>query len=247
MRHLFIILIFISKMAFGEGQVVASGTVPDEASKSGILAQLHQLYGQGNVVDLIEIGTVVMPANWNNYVKKLINPSLKQVKHGQLKIDGNSVSINGEVINELQRQQMASDIATNLDSNYTLLNELRVIESKQNIIDSTLHNRIIEFESGKATFTPKGKALLDELTVPLLGMNYQKLVVVGHTDNRGLRIKNIDLSQARADAVKLYLANKGIVAEKIDASGKGPDIPVADNATSEGRARNRRIEFRIVQ
>jgi OOP family OmpA-OmpF porin len=50
---------------------------------------------------------------------------------------------------------------------------------------------------------------------------------------------------ARAQAVKSYLVNRGLVAERIATSGMGPDQPVADNATEAGRARNRRIEFRV--
>lgn len=250
MRYLCMILIFIANTTFAasSAKIVVSGTVPDEASKAGILAQLRQLYGAEQVIDQIEIGSVVLPANWNSYVQKLINPKLKLVRHGQLKVDGNIVNINGEVKNELQRQEIASDIATQLNSTYTVHNGLRVSElSEQNQIDITLKNRIIEFDSGKATLKPIGAAILNELSVPLLKMSFQQLEVVGHTDSLGLRINNIALSKDRAETVKAYLSNKGVIASKINTSGKGPDMPIASNDTAEGRARNRRIEFRILQ
>jgi OOP family OmpA-OmpF porin len=240
-------LVFMANTAFG--QVIVTGKVPDETSKAGILAPLHLLYGANNVIDQIEIAPVVLPANWNNYVQKLINPKLKQVSHGQLKIDGTTVFITGEVQNELQRQQMASDIATQLDDKYTLHNGLTVAlqkQTEQQVIDTTLGKRIVEFDTGKASLTTKGSAILDELSAPLAKMNYQKLMVIGHTDSVGLRSNNLSLSEARAEVVKSYLQNKGINASKIEATGKGPDVPVASNANPEGRARNRRIEFRIV-
>lgn len=229
------------------GQVVVTGTVPDESSKATILAKLRALYGQDMVTDQITIGSVVLPANWNNSVQKIISPDLKQISRGQLKIDGTNVSVTGEVGNEAQRQQITSNIATGLTSSYTVNNGLRVVASEQGILDATLGNRIIEFETGKASLTSSGKAILDELAVPLIKLKGKKLEVIGHTDNQGLRSSNVALSAARAEAVKAYLASKGVMEDNINTSGLGPDRPVASNDTVEGRARNRRIEFRVAQ
>lgn len=229
------------------GQVVVTGTVPDESSKAAILAKLRALYGQDMVTDQITIGSVVLPANWNNSVQKIISPDLKQISRGQLKIDGTNVSVTGEVGNEAQRQQITSNIATGLTSSYTVNNGLRVVASEQGMLDATLGNRIIEFETGKASLTSSGKAILDELAVPLIKLKGKKLEVIGHTDNQGLRSSNVALSTARAEAVKAYLASKGVIEDNINTSGLGPDRPVASNDTVEGRARNRRIEFRVAQ
>jgi outer membrane protein OmpA-like peptidoglycan-associated protein len=64
--------------------------------------------------------------------------------------------------------------------------------------------------------------------------------VVGHSDNVGPRADNIKLAQDRADFAKAYLAKNGIVASKINASSKGPDLPAESNATEAGRSKNRR-------
>lgn len=229
------------------GQVLISGTVPDEASKAAILARVRELYGAENVVDQIAVGAVMLPANWNTYVQKMISPNLKLISKGQLKIDGSSVSVRGEVSNEAQRQQIASEMATNLNPTYIINNGLRVSASEQNVLDSTLGNRIVEFDTGRATLTPAGQAILDELAIPLLKLKNKKLEVIGNTDNQGLRASNLALSNARAETVKSYLSSKGIIAESMSSLGQGPDRPVASNDTAEGRARNRRIEFRIAQ
>lgn len=65
-------------------------------------------------------------------------------------------------------------------------------------------------------------------------------IVVGHTDNTGQRETNIQLGQERADFAKAYLMRNGISESKINATSKGPDEPIATNATEEGRAQNRR-------
>jgi OOP family OmpA-OmpF porin len=229
------------------GQVVASGTVADEASKTAVLAKLREVYGADKVLDQITVGQVTTPANWSDYVQKLITPDLKQVSRGQLKIDGTTVSVRGEVANEAQRQGIASAFATRLNPTYTVTNGLRVSAADQGVLDRTLANRIVEFESGQAVLTPTGKAILDEMGSAMLKLKGQKVEIIGHTDNVGLRASNQNLSQARAEAVRNYLASKGIPAETLVASGSGPDRPIASNDTVEGRARNRRIEFRMAQ
>ena len=230
-----------------DAPIVASGTLADEASKAALLARLREVYGANRVVDQLAVGTVATPANWNAYLQKLITPNLKMVTRGQLKVDGNAVTLRGDVANEGQRQQIANDIATTLNPTYTVNNGLRVVASEQATLDTALGNRIIEFESGKATLADSGKAILDQMSVALLVLKNKKVEVIGHTDNAGSRAGNLSLSQARAEAVKSYVASRGVALDAIAVSGEGPDRPVADNRSPEGRARNRRIEFKVIQ
>jgi outer membrane protein OmpA-like peptidoglycan-associated protein len=69
--------------------------------------------------------------------------------------------------------------------------------------------------------------------------------IEGHTDNIGKADDNLQLSQNRADACKQYLVKKGIEESRISSVGYGDMRPIADNATEEGRAKNRRTEFNI--
>lgn len=230
-----------------EQPVVVSGTVPDAATRAALLERLRIVYGAARVVDQLAVGTVAAPANWNEYVARLINPDLKLVTRGQLKVEGNNVSLRGDVADEAQRQKIAGDIAASLNASYTVNNGLRVTVSQQGVLDAALADRIIEFESGKATLTPAGTEVLDQMSAAMLKLKGVKVEVIGHTDNAGSRAGNLSLSQARAEAVKAYIVGKGIAAETIAVSGEGPDRPVADNRTAEGKARNRRIEFKVIQ
>jgi OOP family OmpA-OmpF porin len=230
-----------------EAPVVVSGTVADEATKAALLDRLRIVYGSSRVVDQLSVGTVAAPANWNEYVAKLINPDLKLVSRGQLKVEGSKVSLRGDVANEEQRQKIAGNIAASLNPTYTVNNGLRVAVSEQGVLDAALANRIIEFESGKATLTEAGMTVLDQMSAAMQKLKGVKVEVIGHTDNAGSRAGNLSLSQARAEAVKAYIVGKGIAADTIAVSGEGPDRPVADNRTAEGKARNRRIEFKVIQ
>ncbi|HSB91705.1 MAG TPA: OmpA family protein, partial [Flavitalea sp.] len=71
--------------------------------------------------------------------------------------------------------------------------------------------------------------------------------IEGYTDNTGKERSNIYISQKRANVVKNYLVSKGISASRISATGYGSKSPIADNATAEGRSRNRRVEFKVSQ
>jgi len=240
-------LLSTSSLAEVNAPIVVSGTVADEASKAALLTRLRALYGAERVVDQLMLGRVSAPPNWNEYVGKLIGPNLKLISRGQLQVDGTSVSLRGDVASDAQRQQIAADIALGLDPAYTVNNGLRVAASEQGMLDAALANRIIEFESGKAELADSGKAILDQMSVALLRLKDKKVEVIGHTDNAGSRAGNLSLSQARAEAVKTYVVGRGVHADMVAVSGEGPDRPVADNRTPEGRARNRRIEFKVVQ
>ena len=231
-----------------EKPVVATGTVPDEATRAAILQRLRELYGATRVVDRIEVDAVIAPPNWSDRVLGMLGPDLKQVSGGELAIDGNSVRISGQVGNEAARQQVASAIATGAGPSYVLKNSLvgGGGGNQQELLDSALADRIIEFKSGSATLTDGGRAILDEMVVALADVGGQQVQVIGHTDNVGSREANVGLSLQRAIAVKAYLEQRGVSADNLGVQGFGPDRPIAANDSDEGRARNRRIEFRVL-
>jgi OmpA-OmpF porin, OOP family len=229
------------------GKVVVSGTVPDESTRQAVLTRAREVFGADRVVDQLGVGPLIAPPNWTGYLQKIISPELKQVSRGQISVSGNVVDIKGEVGNEAQRQQLVSDLSTRLNATYTVNNGLRVGAAGQDQVDLTLASRTIEFEAGNSTLTGSGRQTLDLLVPVLQRLSGRSFEVTGHTDALGSRPQNIALSAARADAVKIYLVGKGIGADSVTTSGAGPDRPVATNDTADGRARNRRIELRVVQ
>ncbi|MEM7158648.1 MAG: OmpA family protein [Myxococcota bacterium] len=104
----------------------------------------------------------------------------------------------------------------------------------------------IVFATGKAKIRRLSFPKLDQAVKVLTDYPALRVEISGHTDNKGKRPKNLTLSQERADAVKNYLVEKGVDASRIETRGAGPDEPVGDNATKEGRQQNRRIEFKLL-
>jgi len=102
------------------------------------------------------------------------------------------------------------------------------------------------FDFDKAIVKPDGKAALDDLMAKLQGMNTEVMIAVGHTDSVGSNGYNEKLSLRRADAVKAYLVSTGLDQARLYTEGKGETQPIADNASAEGRAKNRRVTIEVV-
>ncbi len=104
----------------------------------------------------------------------------------------------------------------------------------------------LHFETGSATITDDSYPVLDNVVNILKTFPVYKLSIDGHTDNTGDAGKNYELSKNRAKAAMDYIVNKGIEANRVTYHGYGSDRPVMPNDTEQGRAKNRRVEFRVV-
>ncbi|NCB67711.1 MAG: hypothetical protein EOM47_02540 [Bacteroidia bacterium] len=104
----------------------------------------------------------------------------------------------------------------------------------------------IFFDLGKSTLKPESKPSLDDL-FNILQKNPISIELGGHSDSIGSAESNLQLSQERVNSVKNYLVNKGIATDRIVAVGYGEEKPVATNETDEGRAKNRRVEVKIIE
>lgn len=114
---------------------------------------------------------------------------------------------------------------------------------QQAVVDTAFTN--LEFEFGKAIITFASYTHLDRLGVMLVNNPNMNLTIEGHTDNIGGDQKNMELSEARATAVKTYLTSRGIPEASITVLFYGENRPIAPNDTEEGREKNRRVELTI--
>ncbi len=104
----------------------------------------------------------------------------------------------------------------------------------------------IFFETGKATLKPESYPQLEQVVKFMDSNPTLRMEISGHTDNTGSLRVNTRLSQQRAESVVEYLVEHGIDADRLDAMGYAFSQPIAPNDTPEGRARNRRVEFKIL-
>lgn len=100
------------------------------------------------------------------------------------------------------------------------------------------------FPTNESTLLPAAIVKLNEVADALIKGNPDaNITIEGHTDSQGQRQYNMDLSLKRAESVKAQLVSRGVAADRIKTVGVGPDRPVADNKSAEGRANNRRVEI----
>ncbi|MDO5607790.1 MAG: OmpA family protein [Capnocytophaga sp.] len=105
--------------------------------------------------------------------------------------------------------------------------------------------KTILFDTGKSTIKPESAAVLEQIVGVLNQYKGSKFSIEGYTDSTGSRALNERLSDERANAVKIFLVQSGIDANRLTAKGFGPEKPIASNANAKGRALNRRVEINL--
>jgi OOP family OmpA-OmpF porin len=104
----------------------------------------------------------------------------------------------------------------------------------------------IQFDTGTATLRKESLPILDTVLSALAEVPTARVLITAHTDSSGAPAANLELSNKRAAATKAYLVSKGVNADRLEVAGKGDTQPVADNATPEGRQKNRRVDFSVI-
>jgi len=122
------------------------------------------------------------------------------------------------------------------------LKEMASVKEEQRGVVITLNGAVL-FASGKSELLPIAKEKLNDVAKVLKEQNNPPLRIEGHTDSVGSADANRTLSLERANSVKSQLMSQGYPSDKIKTVGLGPDRPVADNGSAEGRANNRRVEI----
>ncbi|PTT00679.1 hypothetical protein DBR11_09370 [Pedobacter sp. HMWF019] len=117
-----------------------------------------------------------------------------------------------------------------------------VTEADRKIVNEAIKN--LEFDLGKATIRAKSYPTLNRVAALLVEKNFS-LKLAGHTDNTGSMALNLRLSKERAESIKAYLVSQGANPSRIEATGYGPNQPIATNKTAAGRQKNRRVEFTL--
>jgi OmpA-OmpF porin, OOP family len=224
--------------------VVLEGTVGDEAARKAIVDRAASLYGAGNVTDRLQVASLSAPA-WASGLVAGFPPDLRGVKgpgsaaaaDGAIVLEGEMTS--GEARDRLVAAVTAAHPGARIDNRLTVA---AAVATAQSLAD-LLKTRPVEFATGSAQLTARGQATLDAVVPAFQRDTTSRFEIAGHTDNVGAPASNQALSEARARTVAAYLALKGVATDRFTTKGYGDTQPIGDNATDEGRQRNRRIEF----
>jgi outer membrane protein OmpA-like peptidoglycan-associated protein len=143
-----------------------------------------------------------------------------------------------------EQQRKLRELSTSLEQARATIAKIAAVKDDDRGMVITLQGEVL-FKTDKFDLKPAAMARLDEIAQALKGKD-QPIVVCGYTDSVGTREHNLGLSQNRAQSVRDYLVSHGIPGDLVTSQGKGPDEPVSDNTSIEGRAQNRRVEI-VVQ
>lgn len=127
------------------------------------------------------------------------------------------------------------------DKNATYEVTIQIDPPKEFILEN------VYFDTGKSSLKPTSFKALNDLVEILKIKNTMEVEIQGHTDNVGSEENNKTLSQESAESVKKYLISKGIEEKRVSARGYGPSMPIADNATEAGKAKNRRTSLKVLK
>jgi OmpA-OmpF porin, OOP family len=233
-------------------ELTLRGSLPDTETRDRILRHAHSLYDQAEVriVDQLTVDGRISPANWLTPLPSIL-PVLGQMDgRGSVMIDGRSLVLSGQVHTEQAKGTILRSVSSLTATGLELEDHILAVPpptpriSLQAKLNELLSRHQIDFESNKATLTPRGLSALNRL-IPLLQQAPQTSIeIAGHTDRFGAPDYNRDLSRRRAEAVRQYFITHGLT-HHFTIVGYGATKPLSTKTTKIALRRNRRIELRV--
>lgn len=240
------------------GRVTLSGRAPTTTAKRGIAAAASAGF-KGAMTDETTVGIA------GAFAPRAIAamPQFSQFKSGELSVRGRRFLITGEapesvltyLKEDMKKVVDVYDVQYDVRTLAPALPELANVKLDagapnlradcQTAFERVMASNKILFANGAATITRQSGEALDKVAEIARRCSGFRLEVQGYTDNRGRKSANVKLSQDRAEAVRTWLQEKGVPADRLSAKGFGSDNPITSNARESGRARNRRIEFKV--
>ena len=251
----------ISAIKDKENRVTLKGYVPNSSVHKELVSDAQSLFGEASVTDELKESRGA-PKGWYD-TSKLGLEKLKDVEYGEFDISDSNFHFKGYVGSLDDKDILVAHLDSALNSSYRGSYEVDApepkvvpkaeepnpeptnIESCKSKIDTLLSQNKIHFEYNKATIKKESFILLDNLIKVINECPNSKVIIEGHTDSDGSKRYNKSLSTKRANAVKVYLVQKGVAEKRLEAIGYGESKPIATNATKEGKEKNRRIEFKF--
>ena len=243
----------------GDGELVLNGYVSSAAEREAVLAKAESLFA-GKVKDeTLKIALGAPNGEWGNVIMGALG-TLNKLDMGNLSMENQNILMTGLTTSEDVRAAVNAE-ALSLPEGYSGAANIRVPNTQavnvgeinseaacQSLFGKLKGEKKIVFASNRAEINGDSSfALLNALAAAAKQCSSFNIGVAGYTDSDGDAAYNLDLSQRRAGAVVQYLVENGVNAANVRAIGYGEQNPISDNDTPEGKARNRRIEFKITK
>lgn len=238
--------------------VTIVGNISNQERKDFIYETMTESFSSVNVDGLVVLEDLADESDWIGSVLSLVISTQDPIESGRVIVfPGEELLVlAGEVDDTTLRNSLNEQVSEVAASIGFLANPairvpdvvptLREVEALQEVIDELILDQVVEFQVQSAVLTPVGITLLDELLAKLRTAPEIRVAISGHADSQGSAESNLTLSMVRAQAVANYLVANGESPDRFDILWYGETQPKVSNDTPEGRAANRRIEFRAI-
>ncbi|MCL7956830.1 MAG: OmpA family protein [marine benthic group bacterium] len=230
-----------------DGILIEGSMIPDEASRVyGVVNALGPSVPVAREIVTDGVGD----AAWTGELPSAIRLLAARVLDPEISIKDGQVTVSGRVPTERVRQGVIERLGQ-LFPGFEIVDRLETrahetADELQRGLDQFVASRVVEFDFDSDALTAEGRATVEEVAATLASLPGVRVEIAGHTDSVGEDDFNMDLSQRRAESVRNYLVELGLARDRFDTTGFGETRPIADNETEEGRHRNRRTEFRVL-
>ncbi|MDH3647096.1 MAG: OmpA family protein [Gammaproteobacteria bacterium] len=235
--------VYETRLEVTPGSVRFTGFAPDEETREVLVNRTRELFPKRRVQDEMAIRKEA-PDNWLDAMTNL-QRRFTTYASAEAVIRDNRLNVVGTVApgRDGETKLLASRMPANFMTEINLgVAPTESAQQCQRRLDELMQEKI-NFEEASEVIEVRSFQLLDQLVDRIRGCGGLRIEVSGHTDSEGLVMKNLELSQRRAEAIVEYLVGAGIDADQLIPWGYGESQPIADNSTNAGRAENRRIEF----
>ncbi len=242
--------------------IVLSGHVPSDEVRREVTEFARSRFAGVTVTDEMKLASGAPDAMLE--AVGVAFAALGKLTQGAVSLVDRRLTLTGETVSEEERNSADQLIAGQLPTGYSGSSSIRVAvpqpepplpgrsdagagEDCQQALNTILAEKTIQFEVNSANIRQASFAVLDRLVSAANGCPQSRIEVAGHTDADGPEDYNRQLSQQRAESVVRYLIGAGVAETRLTAVGYGESQPVASNDNDAGKARNRRIEFTVLQ
>lgn len=239
--------------------VVVRGDLSTQDRKDSVSTALEAGFSQVDVDDVEVVEGLAEESAWLGKVLSLVLSARESLFEGLVIVAPSQelLVLSGEVETKAQRNALNDEVTrTAAEIGFDVNPAVRApetdvptqeeVEELQVDLNALLEGQVVEFRTNSDEITEQGTELLDQiLEIISLAPNI-RIEIAGHADAAGSAENNLTLSQDRANAVLAYLVAAGQDEERFDVLAFGDTQPIGDNSTEEGRALNRRIEFRAL-
>ncbi len=248
-------------VSWADGSAEIAGEVSTEAIRDLFVSTLEALFpGKVSSDGLVVVDGVPSERDWVSSAVGIVKIGGSTLPEGRVLINAPErlIQVSGEYATRQERRDAEEDVQALIDATtFDFISGLSIpeppafthqdVEQLQESIDDLIAGKVVEFELNSDTLTPVGISLLNEILDALEKFPNVPIEIAGYTDNQGDAVANLDLSERRAQAAFDYFVSKGQDPARFVVQGYGEESPVASNDTAEGRARNRRIEFKALE